>query len=293
VAYRVNFGESLEASLQRLANERLGDALCRLGDGYDDDPRVAVHEARKDIKKARALLRLYRDELDGATYRRENGVLRDAGRELSVLRDEDVLRDTVDALAEHSGRDLGDLRERASGERESVNPELAVEAARNRLTRVIARLDSLAVSGTDHRALLDGLDRTYRRGVKRFARAQRRPTDERLHDWRKRAKDLRYQQQLFRPAFEELLGAQAKAAQALSELLGDDHDLAVLAERLEADDPAHPLIAARRTELQEQAFRLGRRVYAESPKRFRRRMRNYVEAARGDSRAELSSDTAV
>jgi CHAD domain-containing protein len=148
-------------------------------------------------------------------------------------------------------------------------------------------MDAWAVPASDHRALLAGLDRSYRRGRRAFARAERRPSDQQLHEWRKRAKDLRYQQQLLRPAFDEQLKAQAAAAKALSDLLGDDHDLAVLAGRLESDDGG--VIATRREELQAEAFRLGRRVYAEPPKRFHRRLARYLKAARADSRAELAT----
>jgi CHAD domain-containing protein len=281
MAYRLDFAESPEASLRRAAGERVGDALRRLGDELEGDPVAAVHEARKDIKKARALLRLYRGQLDRATYRRENGVLRDAGLELSELRDDDVLRDLIAELG------LSEVRLRPAGDGFETPPEMAVDAARNRLGRVLARMDAWTVAATDHRALLAGLDRSYRRGRKAFARAQRRPTDERLHDWRKRAKDLRYQQQLLRPAFDEQLKAQATAAKKLSELLGDDHDLAVLAARLESDDGG--VIAARREELQAEAFRLARRVYAEPPKRFRKRIARYLAAADEDSRAELAT----
>ena len=47
-----------------------------------------MHEARKDLKKLRALLRMTRGELGDATFRRENPCFRDAGRELAGVRDE-------------------------------------------------------------------------------------------------------------------------------------------------------------------------------------------------------------
>jgi CHAD domain-containing protein len=40
----------------------------------------AVHSARKELKKARATLRLLRDALSDAVYKRENAALRDAAR---------------------------------------------------------------------------------------------------------------------------------------------------------------------------------------------------------------------
>jgi CHAD domain-containing protein len=46
-----------------------------------------IHEARKAVKRARAALRLMRDALPQAAYRRENAALRDASRPLSSVRD--------------------------------------------------------------------------------------------------------------------------------------------------------------------------------------------------------------
>jgi CHAD domain-containing protein len=300
VSFRVDFHESVGDSLRRVAGERLDDAIEQLDAEFARDPEAAVHEARKDAKKARALLRLYRGELDRATYRRENQTLRDAARELSALRDADVLRDTVEDLGD---RYVGQrpttwfaaLRDRVGdAQANGKRPEPAVAAARDRLTTARGRVDDWAVDGTDHSSLVDGLTRSYARGRKALARAERAPTDQRLHDWRKRVKDLRYQQQLLRPAFPDVLSAQAKAAKALAELLGDDHDLAVLDARLREHPPAEvadarELVAHRRDELQDEALRLGRRVYAESPKRFRQRIGRYLQAGRRDSRAAATT----
>ena len=48
-------------------------------------------------------------------------------------------------------------------------------------------------------------------------------------------KDLWYQQQLLEESWPGVMKAQAKQAKKLSKLLGDDHDLTVLAEHV--DDP--------------------------------------------------------
>ncbi len=127
--------------------------------------------------------------------------------------------------------------------------------------------------------LVAGSVRAYARGVKALALAQDDTTAANLHDWRKRAKDLWYHQRLLRDAWPELLKAQAGAADQLTKLLGDDHDLAQLAEHLPEETAVLDAIAELRAELQASAWQLGRRLYAEKPKAFGRRLARYLDAA--------------
>ena len=88
------------------------------------------------------------------------------------------------------------------------------------------------------------------------------------------------------------IAGQAKDAHALADLLGDEHDLAILDQRLAHGVPApvdvdgvRELIAHRRDELRAEALRIGARVYAEKPKAFRRRMRRVWRASRASAPA--------
>ena len=57
-----------------------------------------IHDARKQLKKSRAALRLLRDAIGEIAYRRENNALRDAARPLGVARDSKVLLAALDDL---------------------------------------------------------------------------------------------------------------------------------------------------------------------------------------------------
>jgi CHAD domain-containing protein len=142
----------------------------------------------------------------------------------------------------------------------------------------------------DAAAMARGLARAYKRGRNAFERADADPTTANVHEWRKRVKDLWYQLRLLRDAWPQVLKATGAEAKALSQDLGEDHDLAVLAQLLR-DDPevtAEPsadrdrlleLIGQRREELLEQSRARAHRLYAESPKAFRRRLRAYVRSS--------------
>ncbi len=118
-------------------------------------------------------------------------------------------------------------------------------------------------------------------------------SDETLHEWRKRSKDLRYELELLQPLWRETIGPLAEEAHHLTDLLGQDHDLAVLQavaqEESEAKDqndeePQNELLDAlideRRQVLQRDAMALGQKLYREGEKQFVARLRGYWKAAR-------------
>lgn len=305
MAYRLSFADDVPTGVRACAREQLAGAAERL-DGAADDPVKAIHEARKHLKKTRALLRLVRPALGRKAYRRENDALRDAGLALSGTRDADVRVATAQALAEHAaGRLPADvfaalheaLAAEAAAGRDDDDAEARFAPVIAQLRAAELRVETWPLDGAGWDTVLAGVARAYARGREAFAIACATPDAELLHAWRKRAKDLWYHQRLLAPAWPGVLEAQAEEAHRLSELLGDDHDLAVLAERLaDAAPPLAPaadaqrpelraLVAHRSDELRAEAARLGRRVYAESPKAFARRLARYVELAVDEARA--------
>jgi CHAD domain-containing protein len=298
VAYRLLPDEDLGEGVARIAAEELDSAIGELRDNLAEDPVNAIHSARKSLKKERALLRLVREAVYPDVYRDENEVFRDAGRRLSGTRDAQVALQTLDKLREHlAGRlpaatfdALEDaLRSRTprTGEGSAVRAVASavagdLEAARDRLLRWTGH----AISW---KQIERGLDRTYKRGRAALADVEADPDDEHLHEWRKRAKDLWYHQRVLHPLWPEIMEAQADRLDQLGELLGDDQDLANLRRLLTTDhsltstvaddlDPVVELIDLRRAQLTDEALRLGRRVYAESPKAYRERHQSYYRA---------------
>ena len=301
--YRLDLAADPADALRAACREQLDDAVRRLRDERADDPAKAVHEARKDLKKARSLLRLARPGLPGAVYRRENDALRETGRSLSGARDADVLVKTVADLGERYAGQLPEaqfaalgagLASAAAEARENEGDD-AAQAAVATLDAVAVRVGDWPLEHCDHDTLVHGATRAYTRGRAALAAAEKTASVERLHDLRKRVKDLWYHGRLLEEAWPRVVKAQSRAAHDLADLLGDDHDLAVLAERVERgagsgtgmtidDDAVLDLIARRRAELQAEAMPIARRLYAEPPTAFRARLREYVRAAGAEQR---------
>jgi len=290
-AYRLNAGEPLPQGIARVANGRIGHALAELRGKSDSTPVEAVHEARKDLKKLRALLRMTRGELGDASFRRENLCFRDAGRELAGVRDSDVMLDTLKALDIPAGMEW-ELRKTIQGHR----AQNGGDARRTATTGVVAilrearrRVNDWPLERHSFDALREGLERTYRHGRRDFRAAQGDPTVEALHEWRKRVKDLWYQHTLLRELWPPVMQAVGNEAHQLANRLGDDHDLAMLADWVREHAAAEPeffdAVASRRSELQAEAMALGERLYADKPGPYVRRLRRLWNTAQTSVRA--------
>jgi CHAD domain-containing protein len=284
--YRFERGEPLPEAIARVARGRIDDAIDELGGGTDSSPEDAVHNARKDLKKLRALLRLTRSELGKAVYQRENASFRDAAAALSGVRDADVMLATLEKL-ELEEAVSGPLRQSLEAHRLRTGGggrEQAAAEAVEMLSEARARIVDWPLEDDSFSVIEPGLRRMYRSGRREWRAMRKEPTVEGLHEWRKRTKEFWYDHELLRTLWEPVMKAVGNEAHELSDLLGDDHDLAVLLEwAREHADPAPELVEAvdaRRRDLQEQAIELGARLYADRTKVFIRRLERLYEASR-------------
>ncbi|HWD10353.1 MAG TPA: CHAD domain-containing protein [Solirubrobacteraceae bacterium] len=326
--------EEVAEGLQRMAVGQLDLAIETLErlDGEGPAER-GVHETRKALKRLRAVLRLLAAELGDEVYVREDAALRNAGRRLSGSRDAEVLLATLEGLIEShpdklAGRGgVARLRAHQRSERDRAwRATLADSAARaltlEELRACRARVAAWQLAQRDGVGLaLPGFTRVYRQGRKRFRRAARRRGEPTLvlHRWRKRVKDLRYAaealqwraddaQNRVKPKGRRARRACARArkqgawlrrlarrADDLGELLGQEHDLAVLAgyvRTLGAGAAPTPrvgartrrrilkLIAARRRKLRKRALSDGERLYRPAPARLASRLASAHPRAR-------------
>jgi CHAD domain-containing protein len=295
-SFKLQRDESVPDGVRRIALGRLDHALEELRGKAGSDSEEAVHEARKDMKKLRALLRLVRGELGEDAYQRENDAFRDVGRLMSDVRDADVLVATLDALRERHPDAISDeagagLRQALAKTDEGAEERSVVAAqAVQRLEGAWDRVVDWPLGRDGFEALADGLQTTYRRGRKAYEQARSEPNAESLHEWRKRSKDLWYHHTLLANSWPQIAPELGEQAHVLSDHLGDDHDLTVLetwvkehtaeAGGLYSVQTTSEAIDARRTELQAQAFELGGRLYAERPGAFRRRFEGWWRAWR-------------
>jgi CHAD domain-containing protein len=284
--FRLRAEEPAGVGLARVVAERVEHALEQLEGHAGSTPAKSVHEARKDMKRLRSLLRLMRGSVDRHAYRRENAAFRDVGRSLSGARDAEVMLATLDDLEE---RDPSALPPEAAGLRRALEArrrEIAAggdggDEALAALREARARVAAWTPHGDGFELIAAGLERTYRAGRRGWLDARADPTDENLHAWRKQAKYLWHQVELLEDLWPPLMEPLGHEAHALADRLGDDHDVAVLLGFAARQGASLDRAAgARRADLQADAMALGARLYAERPRAYRRRMHGLWEAWR-------------
>jgi CHAD domain-containing protein len=300
MSFELKADESLPDGIRRIAKKEL-EQIREYMEGRTKDSRDdIVHESRKSLKKVRAVLRLVRPAIGGKTYHHENTALRDAARPLTEVRDARILVDTFDKIVKQRGRHARShsftamrkelVRHQRGVRQRVVEDEKAFAVVASAVDRALDRLDDWAKVHDNWSSVGDGVERVYRRSRQALAAVRRKPTVEYLHEWRKQAKYLRYQLDLLRPLAPKALTPLTKTIDRLGDLLGDDHDLAVLRrevagdpERFGGPEALEPLLARidrRRQKLVHHAVTLGRRVFRDPPQTFGRRLRGYWKTER-------------
>ena len=181
--------------------EQAGAHLARNGEAR----HAGVHQARKCLRRTRAVLALGRKQLGP----RARGLDEDLGRlcrGLSHLRDAQALVEALTRLEANAPEalraQLPDLIAAARNRRDRIlvsalarDPEFA--ARRSRLHRLRDRLSALTWSGLDDPAVVAAVARSERRAERAGRRAGKHPdSDAHWHDYRRRLRRLRQQDTL-------------------------------------------------------------------------------------------------
>jgi len=302
VSYRIEDFSDVTGEIQRIVVEQIDGAIKEIDDPELDAP-TAVHEVRKHCKKTRAVLRLSRGALEkDETYRSENARFRDIARELSVLRDADVLIATHDAVtADIHNPDIliecAAVRGRlTTGRRRIAEEETGLEerlkAARTGLLEARGRIPDWAWRVRNFQGLRPGLEKTYRRGRRAMAEAYKTGAAEAFHEFRKRVKYHWYACRLLRDIWPSSMDARRNELSLLSDLLGDEHDLSVYHATLESNpdwfgrnNHMKDILAvadARRDALRREAYSVAMRLYAEKPGQLSGRFWKYWQSRQAE-----------
>ena len=296
MTYRFKLQEPIAEGVRRIGLEQIEMAEAELA-GQEDAAR-AIHNARRCLKRLRALLRLVRPGLEDDVYRKEAEHLAGIGRLLSDARDGHVMGVTLGKLESLPDTKLppgtaGRLRKLlASGGARKVRAVGGPDGRRPALARLKpARklFAGKAVAAVAFEHVRKGLELAYRKGRKAFRTAYDHPSDQSFHTWRKSVQLHWRHTFLLSRGWPDVLSARAAEGRELSRLLGEDHDYAILrafaethgGSSLRADDRAALAALCRRCQdqLRAEAEPRGARLFAESAGNLEERIARYWASA--------------
>lgn len=281
--------ESVRSAVKRVTGRRVDCVVELLNRSSNADPTQRIHEARKQLKQLRALLRLVEHEIGRHGRVRADKCLRVANRALARLRDTTVLLASLRQLrrnrqisptAHASARTALETRLHRT-----YTQVLGAPRHRRHLTKPLLdarrQVDRWSSIHRGWKAVGPGLRQTYR-AARTAAKLTSDSSDKSLHEARKRAKDLLYTMEFLQPVQPQLMRAMIRTARRLTDCLGDDHDLAVLERALRTGLQRHlsaielrrltTIIARRRRLMQMQARGLARSLYAPTEDAFANRI---------------------
>jgi|SRR5579871_3025565 len=283
MAHRIGRHEGLGRALRRLLAADLAAAQTDLRlAGATATERV--HHARQRLKRIRTLVRVVEPALPHRASAAAALVAEAAGL-LAEPRDADVVAASARGLREIAGP-----RETAELDRVVALLDRAAEAAHHQAASVRQVNERLAAAAgallplprrLGGGALFErALARSYRRGRRAMGKARASLATPDLHRWRKAVKDYWNLIKLCHQRLPRRIRSIAVDLARLGDLLGLDHDHAVLAERLALSPEPDPglmrhlaLIDRERRRLEEEAFQLGAILYGHKPKRQARRLK--------------------
>ena len=191
------------------------------------------------------------------------------------------MAETIDSLAPVTGLspDLLAIRDRQVAVAAAATTALQQGGERTSVARQLVAAARVAANAwdlpDDAAPIAKGLTLSYRRGRQSFRAAKRKPTDDRMHEWRKSAKNLGYHVQLLIAADRDAMTALVTDLDALGDLIGQDHDLAALIEGVRGaaeGRETRALARKRQHKVRKKALRLGKRIYGERPDDFAERI---------------------
>jgi CHAD domain-containing protein len=294
MAYRFTTAEGFAEGLSRIARTQAKRIERQLSAA--EDPDLAVHQSRRGLKRLRALIAIVRPALGVEDWRSDDGRVREIARLLAGAREGKAMLDTLARLiasgaVSANGRGIGRLKA-ALAERHAVQRTQGSIIPPEALRLVgEAKRRAKAYAGLDVRLemVAAGMARSYRSGRKAMQRARETGEGEAFHDWRKHVQRHWRHMLLLEEAWPEELSARARTARELARLLGEDHDLLVLAQALEGPPGEaagartagllRAAAAARQDALRRIAGPLGLRLFAERAGALEERMRHCWTAA--------------
>jgi len=294
VGFRLKPDETVSNEIRRIVLKQFDLAATELKMVGDPESDEAVHDARRRVKKIRAIVRLVRPVLD-KTSRALDPDLRRVSKLLAPVADGQGVIETLNELGRRYRQVLpqktvealrADLLAREQRIDARAKNEHVLQEAKRTLREHRAEVRRWQFSSDGFGAIAEGLKDSVRRARNAMVVAWLHPTAAHHHAWRRYVKNHWFHVRLLEERCGNHLMPLQRRLETLDGVLGEYHNLVLLREVLAGDsnlserDVAQCLRVVTRYQraLRQHAQVLGLRVYSEKPRRFVRRVRTLWRA---------------
>ena len=240
---RIQPRRPLGQEVRRLFEQRIADAVSCIGHRRDPAPRV--NDARKHVKKARAILQLARQTI-GGDYDGADDALRIVNRALGPLADAYRIGQTFDSVCVSPDVHLSPasraaIRLRLAAHGSAVIERAAGEAVRTRAIRLLDATRRQArdwdLAALDRTGIVKEIKQMHAESRRARRAARRRPCTDTHHAWRRRVKREAYALRVIGDMVGDRLKSERHQLARLDTCLGDLHDVRVLIDTIASDSP--------------------------------------------------------
>jgi CHAD domain-containing protein len=296
VSFTITPDKPIRSELQRVARQQLKRARGQL----EAPAGSQVHDARRRVKKVRAIVLLLR-QAGAHGLRNDARRLRAVGRTLSAMRDAEVVLACFDRVSRAARLDVAratllvfrrDLARAKAHAVAKANDDRSVARAARQLRAVRRSAADWGVPVIEASDLPGMVKVAYRTARQAMRCAERTGHAADLHEWRKAVKTVWYALRLLealapavRPTIADL--------DRLETLLGEHHDLSMFRSAIAKAGPADAASArktlgsaatARQIAIWTEALTLGHLVLASRPREFARSLREKLSDGRSSTR---------
>jgi CHAD domain-containing protein len=294
VGFRLRCDRTISTEVRRIILRQLEVATSRLASVGDAPSDGTVHDARRRLKRIRAVVRLVRPAA-GSVGRRVDRDLRAISDLLAPVADGQSIIETFDHLAREyraslAARTVAAIRTGLITRSRRIDARVEAMHVLGRARHVLRadhrRVERWHVPEVGFRDIAPGLRRSVRLARRAMVEAYIHQTAAHYHRWRRRVKDHWFQVRLLEERCGNHLLAYQRRLERLDGMLGEYHDLVLLREVLVTRDlVSRPetaqclrIIRSRQRVLRRHLQILGAHLYRERPRRFVRRVKRLWRA---------------
>jgi len=284
MSFRLNGDASIASEVRRVVLRQIEVAISELHTVGDPESDEAIHDARRRVKKIRAVMRLVQPVLNKA-YRAVDRDLKNVSRMLAPVADGQGIIVTLEALAHRYRKVLpkktvasirAGLRHRGARTDHEAEANGVIARAASTLRHERRLLQHWTIKGDGFGAIAPGLEESDRRARQAMIVAWSKPKPAHYHSWRRFVKDHWFHVRLVEGRCGNHLIAYQRRLEALDGVLGEYHNVVLLREVLVSDgylgrdETARCLRVVSRYQrvLRRHAELLGVRIYSEKPGRY-------------------------